>query len=54
MHTYIISAVHMCSTTDSMVHGDLSGKKSEKEGEIYIYIYMADSFYCTIKTNTTL
>ena len=32
--------------------GDLNGKEIQKRGDIYICI--ADSFGCTVETNTTL
>ena len=35
-----------------MYCGDLDGKEVQKGGDICIH--MADSFFCTVKTNTTL
>ena len=30
------------------------GREAQERGDIYIYIYMADSYCCTVETNTTL
>ena len=31
--------------------GDLSGKEIQKEEDVSLYIYMADSFFCMVETN---
>ena len=33
--------------------GDLSGKEIQKEEDVSLYIYMADSFFCMVETNIT-
>ena len=47
--TQITNENLLCSTGNSMLHGNLNGKGDQGKGGTFIYV--ADSFYCTAETN---